>query len=221
MAGQRILGNSVIVAMIVACAMPAAWADRGSEGGRRPEVDQRFRYDRHFPPRGGIVEALPPGHHAIPFRREGTYYYHSGVWYRPAGPRFVVVMPPVGIMVPWLPPLYTTVWVGSVPYYYAGGVYYVYRPEDRAYVVTEPPLESQVTVAGARPDDLFIYPKNNQDETRQATDRYECHRWGAGQTGFDPTQPGGKVAESDFAAKRADYRRAMTACLEGRGYSVK
>ena len=221
MARQRTLGISVIVAILVACAMPPVWADRGGEGARKFDVDPRHRNDRHFPPPGRSFESLPPGHRAIPFRREGTYYYHSGVWYRSSGPRYVVVMPPVGIVVPWLPPFYTTVWVGSAPYYYAGGVYYVYRPEDRVYVVTEPPPESEVTGAGARSDDLFIYPKNKQSESQQATDRYQCHRWAVEQTGFDPTQPGGKVADSEFATKRADYRRAMTACLEGRGYSVK
>jgi hypothetical protein len=41
------------------------------------------------------------------------------------------------------------------------------------------------------------------------------------QSGFDPTRPSGGVAESDIEARRADYRRAEGACLEGRGYSVK
>jgi hypothetical protein len=48
-------------------------------------------------------------------------------------------------------------------------------------------------------------------------DKFECHRWAAGQTGFDPTQVGGGSAPG----KRADYFRAQAACLEGRGYSVK
>ena len=39
--------------------------------------------------------------------------------------------------------------------------------------------------------------------------------------GYDPTQTGGGVATGDAPAKRADYFRATTSCLEGRGYSVK
>ena len=35
--------------------------------------------------------------------------------------------------------------------------------------------------------DLYIYPKNGQDEELQRRDRYECHVWAAQQTGFDPS----------------------------------
>jgi hypothetical protein len=35
--------------------------------------------------------------------------------------------------------------------------------------------------------DLYIYPKNGQAEEQQRRDRYECHAWAAGQTGFDPS----------------------------------
>jgi hypothetical protein len=69
--------------------------------------------------------------------------------------------------------------------------------------------------------ELFIYPKNGQSEEQQSKDRYECHSWAASQSGFDPTQPLGGVEESEAPAKRADYQRAQTACLEARGYSVK
>ncbi|MBF8269465.1 MAG: hypothetical protein HW386_1174 [Gammaproteobacteria bacterium] len=151
-------------------------------------------------------------------------------------------------------------------------------------------------VSGAT--DLYIYPNNGQDEELQRHDRYECHVWAAGQTGFDPSnyqapQPviyppvatrhnggfgsdpvtgaakgaavgavggaiGGNVGkgaaigagvgallgafrtlerESDreeldrqrevteqqveIDNLRADYNRAISACLEGRGYTVK
>ena len=147
--------------------------------------------------------------------------------------------------------------------------------------------------------DLYIYPNNGQDEELQGRDRYECHAWAAGQTGFDPStyrapQPvmhppvarhqedrigadpvtgaaagaavgavggaiGGdvgkgaaigagvgallgafKTLERDSGRKeeaerqkqaaeqqaemvnlREDYNRAISACLEGRGYTVK
>jgi len=35
--------------------------------------------------------------------------------------------------------------------------------------------------------DLYIYPKSGQDEGLQRRDRYECHVWASGQTGFDPS----------------------------------
>ena len=53
-------------------------------------------------------------------------------------PGFVVVRPPIGIIVPILPPSYSTVVVGSVPYYYADDTYYEQAPGGYA-VVTPPP----------------------------------------------------------------------------------
>ena len=72
-----------------------------------------------------------------------------------------------------------------------------------------------------QPDRLFAYPMKGQSEEQQATDRYQCHQWAADQTGFDPTQPGVTVPEPQRALKRAEYQRAMKACLEARGYSVQ
>ena len=42
-------------------------------------------------------------------------------------------------MVSFLPDAYTTLFIGGVPYYYANDVYYRWRPEHRAYIVTALP----------------------------------------------------------------------------------
>jgi hypothetical protein len=68
-------------------------------------------------------------------------------------------------------------------------------------------------------DKLFLYPRKGQSEQQQAKDRYECHSWAVSQTGYDPTQPPASAAQ--MSQKRADYQRAMGACLDGRGYTVK
>jgi hypothetical protein len=114
-----------------------------------------------------------------------------------------------------------------VPYYYADDDYYRYYA-GRGYQVVDAPAgepsraeASSSTAAAPTSQDLFIYPKNGQNEEQQSKDRYECHSWAASQSGFDPTQPLGGVDESQAASKRADYQRAQTACLEARGYSVK
>jgi hypothetical protein len=52
---------------------------------------------------------------------------------------------------------------------------------------------------------IFMYPKNGQSEAQQTLDKRECQQWAS-------TQAGG--------ASGPDYRRAMLACLDGRGYSV-
>jgi hypothetical protein len=124
-----------------------------------------------------------------------------------------------------LPPFYTTVWLGGVPYYYADDVYYRWDPGADAYQVVAPPPDTDELSTTPPPDQsnadqLFIYPKNGQTEQQQAQDRYECHTWASGQTGFDPTQPGGGVPADQTGARRNQYNRAMTACLEARGYTV-
>jgi hypothetical protein len=182
--------------------------------------DNRYRHDRYYPPRGHVIQKLPPQHHVVPFR--GTrYYYHDGVWYQPSRSRYVAVAPPIGLRISFLPSFYTTIWVGGLPYYYADDVYYAWYPEERVYVVTNPPPETEVSEQPATPDQLFVYPQKGQGEQQQATDRYQCHSWSVGQTGFDPTQPGGNVAVSSYDSNRSDYQRAMKACLEARGYSVQ
>lgn len=197
--------------------------DRRSKARKKKrgyQLDKRHRHDRHYPRRGRITPILPRGYRAIRHRGK-RYYHHHGTWYRHSGVRFIVVLPPVGITVPILPPFYTTIWVGGVPYYYANGVYYVWRPTERVYVVTGLPLESEVSEQPAKPAKLFIYPKKGQSKQQQATDRYQCHQWSVDQAGYDPTRSGGNVPESEYFTKRADYQRAMKACLEARGYSVQ
>lgn len=182
-------------------------------------LDPRHDHNRYYPPPGHQVNVLPDSRYRTIVFRDVSYYFYDGVWYRPLGPRFVVVLPPVGVVIPVLPSFYTVIWVGAVPYYYAAGVYYTWNPGYRGYVVTErPPTQA---VQEAESEQLFVYPKRGQSEEQQATDRYECHRWASQQTGFDPTQPGGSVPESKYALSRSDYLRAMKACLEARDYSVQ
>jgi hypothetical protein len=112
------------------------------------------------------------------------------------------------------------VWVGSVPYFYANSVYYVAVPG--GYTVVDPP-QGPVAEAPLPPSEqVYIYPREGQDDREQADDKYACHKWAVGQTGFDPTQPpGAGLGVAQIAQKRADYQRAMAACLEGRGYTVR
>lgn len=136
-----------------------------------------------------------------------------------------------------LPFYYSTLWWDGVPYYYAAGDYYMWNGAVGEYETVQPPpgLESQVAAQDSSVTNLFAYPKNGQSAEQQARDRYECHRWAIDQTGFDPTQPGGVAAAdstkpgaampaattAEWPAKRQEYVRAQTACLEGRGYSVR
>jgi hypothetical protein len=131
------------------------------------------------------------------------------------------------VFVPVLPPYYTTVWVGGAPYYYANDTYYAWRESNQQYEVVDPPGDPNAASTDAPPPppspigDVFVYPKNGQSDETQSRDKYECHKWAQGESGFDPTQPNGGVSPGEANGKREAYQRAMGACLEGRGYSVK
>jgi len=190
--------------------------------------DTRYHMDHYYPARGAAVHSLPSGRVPVYDRARNPYYFHGGVWYRPNGGRFVVVGPPIGVFVPILPPYYTTVWFGGVPYYYANDTYYNWDPSQGQYEVVVPPgaenAPSDADAGSAEPpaaaSELYSYPKNGQTAEQQEQDRYECHRWAADQSGFDPTQNVGGGAPPD-PARRGAYQHAMSACLEGRGYTVK
>ena len=179
--------------------------------------DSRYHHNRSYPVRGHYVGAVPRGHYPV-YHGGVRYRYYGGVWYRPYGPRFAVVAPPFGLVVPFLPLYYTTLWVGGVPYYYANEVYYTHTTG--GYMVVEPP-KGEVVQAPPLEEKLFIYPRKGQSEKQQSDDRYECHRWAVDQAHHDPTQPPGSVPDDQVTKERADYRRAMGACLDARGYTVK
>jgi hypothetical protein len=188
--------------------------------GRGQVLDSRYNHGRYYPPMGTVRPSLPEGYR--PYYRGGNrYYFNGGIWYAPRGPGFVVIRPPAGLVISVLPPYYSTVWFGGVPYYYANNVYYSWQPDQNGYTVVDPPDNADEPSAApdTAQDDLMIYPKNGQSKEQQAADQFECHNWAKGQTGFDPTQPGGGVSGNADAA-RSNYNRAMSACMQGRGYQV-
>jgi hypothetical protein len=79
----------------------------------RGDYDDRRRYsDDHHPRRGYVVQRLPHGARVV-HHHGHRYYYSRGAWYRPHGPRYVVIDPPMG------------------------PVYYVWNPRARGYLVTD------------------------------------------------------------------------------------
>jgi hypothetical protein len=101
----------------------------------------------------------------------GTRYWrHGGLWYRPWGPRWVVVPAPVEL------------------------------------VAVQPASLPEPALAPSRPDPV-IYPRNGQSEAQTESDRRECNRWATGQP----------AAQADAAV----FQRAVEACMDGRGYTMK
>jgi hypothetical protein len=189
---------------------------------RRPQpppahwFDRAHGHDRRYPITGVRVRTLPP-HATLIVWADVRYWFVDGVWYAPAAGGCVVVRPPLGVVVPLLPPFRTAVVIGGVTYFYVNGVYYRERAEG-GYEVVAPPYTGVGTPSGA-PGRLYVYPRQGQTPERQAEDEYECHRWAVSQTGFDPAPAA--LGQPTDTARRGDYVRALTACLEARGYTVR
>ncbi len=64
---------------------------------------------------------------------------------------------------------------------------------------------------------LFAYPRQGQSPQQQSTDLNECHYWAVSRTGYDPNFAAG----NEPPERRTDYQRAIAACLEARGYTVR
>jgi len=151
----------------------------------------------------------------------GGYYGWRGGYWGPWGWGGLGL----GLYFATLPYYYSTYYWGGVPYYYADNTYYRWDADVAQYETVAPPagIPNQGGVAAQGPaqaagaSDLIAYPKNGQTPEQSGKDKFECHQWAVGQTGFDPTQPGGGAAPGN----RSNYLRAQAACLEGRGYSVK
>lgn len=191
-------------------------------------IDSRYQHNRSYPYRGQSFRALPRDHKAVMHDRS-HYYSSRGVWYRHHGGRYFVVAPPIGLFVPFLPLFYTTIWFNGIPYYYANEIYYSQTPG--GYVVVEPP-QGEVsetppdTTEGEEGEDIaddkmFIYPRKGQSEEQQDADRYECHKWAAEKTNYDPTKIPSKIPAEQIIQKRSDYQRMMADCLDSRGYTAK
>ena len=129
-----------------------------------------------------------------------------------------------------------------MPYYYVNNVYYNWNAADNGYVASTRRRcdgaysdDVNAAAAAAGPDaalrqitprrmwpaactGIIAYPRNGQSDQQQATDKFQCHSWAKGQTGFDPTS---QSSSSATGRARAAYGRAMAACLDARGYTVR
>ncbi len=223
----RVIAASVsamlLSSLLVFTPTDASAASRHSSGFRTPTISH---YGGYAGPRGGGNH----GHRNHGGYRGGYGYGYGYGWFWPSLA--------VGLAVATLPFGYNTTYYGGAPYYYYDNVYY--RPAPAGYVVVERPVEGYVSgyvappapapVVAAPPvlngpapvytqqektGQLFAYPRNGQSSTTATFDRIECEKWGTQQTGFQPGQ------SPETAGKRSDYQRAVAACLEGRGYTVK
>src|SRR3954470_3127936 len=141
---KKILHATVIAACLFSSLAHAQRREFEREHYRTPHVvyDDRFHHNHYYPRVGYGVAVLPPGNIALTYRGGGRYFFHGGVWYAPGPTGYIVTRPPVGIIVPVLPPAYSTVYISGAPYYYANDIYYA--PAPGGYAVAQPPADAPV-----------------------------------------------------------------------------
>ena len=197
-------------------------------GGYNPGADNRHPNDQRWVGRpsghgngwgpgpqyrpGYVVDRFPGRHWQVPYRGQ-DYFFSGGYWYRPQGPRYIVVQPPYGIRVGYLPEFAREVWFGSTLMFLAAGAYYAYQPATQDYIVVQPPTAQQPVSNGY---DVVAYPVNGQSPAQVDQDRYDCYRWAIDQSGFDPA----RLTYAPAPAVVQAYRQAQGSCLSSRGYQV-
>ncbi|VVQ12766.1 hypothetical protein PS918_05509 [Pseudomonas fluorescens] len=168
---------------------------------------------------GHVIDRFPDRDYRVPYRGM-DYYYSAGYWYRPLGPRYVVVEPPRGIRVRYLPDYAEQVLIGGSVLFLAAGSYYAYQESTQDYEVVEPPLGTVQPQQQPQPAsngyDVVAYPASGQSPEQVNRDGYECYQYAIQQSGFDPRtatyQPDPSVVQA--------YRQAQGNCLSSRGYQV-
>jgi hypothetical protein len=104
------------------------------------------------------LHAMPKRHHMVWHNRH-NYIYHEGRYYHHGHGHFYLVAPPIGLVVPFLPPFgVATVVIGGYTYYEANGVYY--RRVPGGYTVIEEPM--QPPAEGESP--VFVQPVPTQEK---------------------------------------------------------
>jgi len=239
------------LAVVVACSMtPFVTAqERHDERFEREQArpgpavrfDDRYAHDHYYPQRGVYVQALPRGSTSLAFRGD-RYFFRAGVWYHPEGGRFVVIAPPIGIVVPLLPPAYVTVYANGAPYYYANGTYYSALP-GQGYAVVVPPPGAEVgdgapqAAGGPQPSDGPQSPYGPQAAYGPQSQQPQQAPQAAappdpivyprnGQPPQQVSRDRGECAQwatgqSTGSADPDVFRRAFEACMDGRGYTVR
>jgi hypothetical protein len=161
------------------------------------------------PPVGVIVPVLPFYYTRVwvgPY----PYYYANDVYYVRSAQGYAVVDQPPGVISMSPPPGVSVAPDNAVTELGPAdfGAELVTPVAGLPPQVAAPPA---ATVAQAGGDQLFVYPRQGQTTEQQNRDRAECNSWAAGQTGRAPSGAG----------MDPNFVRALSACLDGRGYTVK
>ncbi len=90
---------------------------------------------------------LPPNHSRV-YVGNRPYYYHNGYFYRGWRGGYVLYRPPFGARFRFLPYGFWSFHIGPALYFYGGGAYYQYLPNENVYVVVPKPNQAPAGPAG-------------------------------------------------------------------------
>jgi len=171
----------------------------------------------HYHPLNFRVSVLPKYHTSlIVFGL--PYFYYEGIFYQSHLSGYIVVRAPIGAHVRVLPRGFIAFSIGLFTYYYVNDIYYRWDDDHVRYVVVDKPEGADLAIDEATEGRLFSYPNKGQTEEQQTKDRYECHSWAVSESQVDPTMDeDAELSQQD----KDNYKRAISACLQGRGYTVK
>ncbi len=113
-------------------------------------VDRRHGNDHVYPDRGAIVRDLPGGSVNVDYAGI-SYRFVGDVWYQRLGPAYMVVEPPLGVVIPRPPARATYFEIAGKPYFYANDVFYRARADGSYEVVNDP--QDEVSENAAAPSD--------------------------------------------------------------------
>jgi hypothetical protein len=148
----RVVASCALLAVLAA---PLTHAQAGEGGAGEAESvpyhkhhDTRNGHDHSYPDRGAIIRDVPKG--AVVVNYAGVAYrFGDGIWFEPRGPAFMVVAPPIGVIVPTLPTFSTVIAHGGKLFLYSNDTYYVPRPDVGGYEVVNDPSESAADTGSA------------------------------------------------------------------------
>lgn len=150
---MKIYITSALFAFMLISGVEAS-AQWSRHNGRFYNRSYHYNYNRyHYRTSVSIIAHLPFGAVSVIFGNR-YYHYYNGLYYRPYDRGYIIVEPPVGIIVPGLPGGCKEVIVGSNPYYRYGNVFYA--PYGNRYKVVEEPKEPETSTANNDKTDKTI-----------------------------------------------------------------
>ena len=111
----------------------------------RPSAYNHHYVEPHYrvvlPPErrsGWVIHQLPLTAFILAFGGV-NYYYHEGLFYHPSRGAYIIVNPPIGMIIPSLPTGYSMVRVYGRDYFFYDNIYYEWAPSYNGYRVVELP----------------------------------------------------------------------------------